>query len=93
MQNHSRHTFALILPALHAALCIALGVGALEFEGSWGVFLVFLIDFPFSILLTPLFAVANNLLVLGIFGTGWWYLVSRVVLYLVGRRRPKAQGV
>jgi hypothetical protein len=76
---------ALILPAFHLSLCVAIGTGLLRFEGSWGGFLIFLIDLPFSILLLPLFAVADNVLVLAIFGTGWWYLVSRFILYLSGR--------
>jgi hypothetical protein len=83
---------ALVLPAFHLSLCLAIGTGLLGFEGSWGGFLIFLIDLPFSMLLLPLLTVADNLLVFALFGTGWWYLVSRFILYLAGRIIQKHRG-
>jgi hypothetical protein len=54
-------------------------------EGSWGWFLIFLIDFPFSMALLPLLKIGDPLLVFGILGSAWWYLVSRVGIYYAGR--------
>jgi len=76
---------SLVLPALHVCLCVATKVGLLASEGSWAWFLVFLVDFPFSILLLPLLKIADPLLVFGILGTAWWYLISRVGLHVAGR--------
>jgi hypothetical protein len=72
---------SLVLPALHLCLCVATRVGMLAAEGSWAWFLVFLVDFPFSILLLPLLKIADPLLVFGLLGTAWWFLISRVGVY------------
>lgn len=73
------------LPALHACLCVATRGGLLPSEGSWGWFVIFLIDFPFSILLLPLQNIADPLLVFGILGSAWWYLISRLGIYCAKR--------
>jgi hypothetical protein len=72
---------SLVLPALHLCLCVATRVGLLTSEGSWVWFLVFLVDFPFSILLLPLLKIADPLLVFGLLGTAWWFLINRVGMY------------
>jgi hypothetical protein len=88
--NHeTQHVVSLVLPALHLALCAATKLGLLASEGSWGWFLVFLVDFPFSIALLPLLKIADPLLVFGILGTAWWYLISRFVIYCAGRFRRR----
>ena len=76
---------SLVLPALHLCLCVATRIGLLASEGSWAWFLVFLIDFPFSILLLPLLKIADPLLVFGLLGTTWWFLISRLGVYGVRR--------
>jgi hypothetical protein len=81
----THHTVSLVLPVLHVCLCVATKVGLLPSEGSWGWFLVFLIDFPFSVVLLPLLKIADPLLVFGVLGTAWWYLISRVGIYGAGR--------
>src|SRR5262245_7894850 len=76
---------SLVLPTLHVGLCLATKAGRLAFEGSWGWFLVFVVDFPLSILLLPFLKIADPLLVFGILGTAWWYLISRLGVYCAGR--------
>lgn len=85
MNLNTRHAVALVLPSLHLGLCVATKMGLLASEGSWGWFLVFLVDFPFSIALLPLVKIADPLLVFGVLGTAWWYLISRLAIYGVGR--------
>jgi hypothetical protein len=81
----THHVVSLVLPALHVCLCVATKVGLLASEGSWGWFLLFLVDFPFSIVLLPLLKIADPLLVFGILGTAWWYLISRFGIYCARR--------
>jgi len=81
-----RRAISLVLPALHVGLCLAAELGLLASEsGSWTWFLVFLVDFPFSIVLIPLLRIAPPLLVFGILGTAWWYSISRLGIYFAGR--------
>ena len=80
----TRHVVALALPVLHVSLCVGTAVGLLGSEGSWQWFMVFLVDFPFSIVLLPLLEIAHPLLVFGLLGTAWWYLLSRIGIYCAG---------
>jgi hypothetical protein len=75
----------LALPAAHLCLCLAVELGVYGAEGSWAWFLVFLVDFPFSILLLPAANRAGYLLVFGVAGTLWWYMLSRIGVYIVCR--------
>lgn len=86
------HVISLVLPTLHVCLCVATKVGLLASEGSWGWFLVFLVDFPFSIALLPLLKIADPLLVFGILGTAWWYVLSRFGIYCVRRLSEFRRG-
>jgi hypothetical protein len=79
------HPISVVLPALHVVVCVATEARLLASEGSWGWFLVFLIDFPFSLMLLPLLNPIDPLLVFGILGTAWWYLISRLGMYWAGR--------
>jgi hypothetical protein len=79
------HPTVVVLPVLHVVVCIATAARLLASEGSWGWFLVFLIDFPFSLMLLPLLKAADPLLVFGILGTAWWYLINRLGVYWAGR--------
>ena len=76
---------SLVLPACHLGLCLATRVGLLASEGSWAWFLVFVIDFPISVLLLPLLNITDPLLVFGLLGTAWWFLISKLALYAVKR--------
>lgn len=76
-----------VLPSLHLALCVSTAAGIMESEGSWAWFLVFLVDFPLSILLLPMLRIAHPLLVFGVVGTAWWYWIGRFAIYLFVRGR------
>lgn len=82
----SANRYQLFVPAivagLHLLLCIAIGTGIIRSEGSWSWFIVFFIDFPFSILLLPLQNWAGPLLAFGILGSAWWFAMTWSVLYL-----------
>jgi hypothetical protein len=73
----------LTLPGAHLCLCLAIGLGIYQAEGSWAWFLVFLADFPLSIVLLPAANRAGYLLVFGVAGTLWWYLLSRIGVYII----------
>jgi hypothetical protein len=75
----------LALPVAHLCLCLAVEFGVYRAEGSWAWFLVFLIDFPLSIVLLPVANKVGYLLVFGVAGTLWWYALSRVGVYVVYR--------
>jgi hypothetical protein len=75
----------LTLPAAHLCLCLAIEFGVYQAEGSWAWFLVFLTDFPLSILLLPFANRAGYLVVFGVAGTLWWYLLSRIGVYIMCR--------
>ena len=85
MSRSTSRVVYLIPAILHLFLCIATGAGAFHSEGSWAWFVVFLIDFPFSVLLLPALRIAPPLLVFGVLGTGWWYLITLVVVHCFGR--------
>ena len=64
-----------VLPAIHLALCVYIQLS--PSEGGWSWFPVFLVDLPFSILLMFVnYIVPSPLIVFGVLGTSWWYLIS-----------------
>lgn len=74
-----RHAISLVLPILHICLCVAVATGVFGSDGSWPWFLVFFVDFPFSILLLLLLNrlnIANPFAVFVLLGTAWWYLIT-----------------
>jgi len=82
---------SLPLPVTHLFLCVATQLT--PSDGSWGWFLLFLSDFPFSVLLLPLVNVAPPAIVFGLFGTLWWYSINRAgvaVVAAIRRRRARA---
>lgn len=88
---------SLVLPTLHLALCVATRAGWLTSEGSWGWFLVFLVDLPVSLLLLPLSKFADPLLLFGSVGTAWWFLVGNIFSHGIKRlaslRRKQPQTI
>lgn len=68
---------------IHAVFC--LGASLMQSEGSWGWFLVFLVDLPFSMLLLELAKNMPPLLLFGVFGSAWWYLITFLILKLTGK--------
>jgi hypothetical protein len=78
-----RHFAILVLPALHLGFCLFIQFA--NFEGSWGWFLAFLVDLPFSVLLLPLGKYLSGFVCFGVFGTLWWFFLSWLVARLVGK--------
>jgi hypothetical protein len=80
-----------ILPAIHLCICLATALGAFDNEwGSW--FVVFLIDFPASILGLFLANVLPQALAFVAVGTTWWYLLSIAVLRFLGSGWRQTHG-
>jgi hypothetical protein len=78
-----RSYFLFVLPFLHLCLCLATMVLLRNAEGSWMWFPMFIVDFPFSILLLFIGRICPYpLLVFGIGGTLWWYFVGVAVAFL-----------
>jgi hypothetical protein len=80
-----RFWLSFAVAAVHLCVCVATRIRLLESEGSWAWFPVFLVDFPFSILLLPLLKIADPLLVFGLLGSAWWFLISRLGVYALRR--------
>jgi len=75
----------LLLPALHLAFCFF--VAYAHFEGSWGWFLVFVVDLPCSILwLGSEQMLGSPLMTFGTFGTLWWLALSLFFIWSVRRK-------
>ena len=91
-RSNAHRWAALVFPGIHLLTCAAAQLGLFGSEGSWGWFPVFVVDFPFSILLLPALKVAPPLLVFGIVGTAWWYLINWAIVYCVRRLSGKARG-
>jgi hypothetical protein len=91
MKKHSPLVF--ILPVLHLCLVVAIATELLEFEGSWGWFLVYLIDLPFSILLLFLGHYAGPEILFGVLGTLWWYFLSMWASSLIDNLQNRLRSV
>ena len=74
-----------VLPAIYLGLCIAVALQIVPAEGSWGWLLPFPAAFPFSIVLLPLTKALPPLLTFGIFGTLWWFLISKMIAAAISR--------
>jgi hypothetical protein len=85
--THSNRIAPIIVALLHLCVCTAAAVGAFGREGSWQWFPVFLIDFPFSIVLMPLVNRLPPLAVFAVFGTIWWFALVSCLLYVARRLR------
>ena len=73
------------LAFLHTLLCVATQMRWIESEGSWGWFLVFLIDFPFSIIILPVQQVLPPMIAFGVLGAVWWFFVGWLVMKIAQR--------
>jgi hypothetical protein len=75
--NIQKKSFLQPIPAvvalIHFVICLAIAVG--QAEGSWGWFVAFLLDLPFSILLLYLPQAVPPFISFGILGTAWWYFL------------------
>jgi hypothetical protein len=85
--SQSHRTAPVVVALLHLSVCVAAAVGAFGREGSWQWFPVFLVDFPFSIVLMPLVNRLPPLAVFGVFGTIWWFALVSFLLYVARRLR------
>jgi hypothetical protein len=73
-----------ILSALHLAAVLA--VYQQHFEGSWGGFLLFLLDLPVS-LLSFLPIGWNQWFFFGVIGSLWWFAIGIMIGRFAGFRR------
>jgi hypothetical protein len=84
-----RWALVLPLPVLHLCLCLTIAFGLLNsgastHAGGWNWFALFLLDFPFSILLARIAINLNHeALVFTVGGTLWWLLISLVLAWIV----------
>ena len=72
--------FPVVMAALHLALCLA--AATWQSEGSWRWFPVFLVDFPVSIAFLPLGQFFPPLVVFGVLGTVYWFVLAAGVVYI-----------
>jgi hypothetical protein len=72
-----------ILFATHLALVF--GILEQHFEGSWGGFLLFLLDFPVS-LLSFLPVGWASWFFFGVIGSLWWYVIGIVAVRSIKRK-------
>lgn len=73
-----------VLAAVH--LAVVLGVYKQHFEGSWGGFVLFLLDFPVS-LLSFLPIGWNQWIFFGVIGSLWWFAIGIIIRRYAGHRR------
>jgi hypothetical protein len=71
-----------LLPLLHLCACLTIAIVNSDW---WGI--MFVVDLPISVLITPLFWYIRPMLAFGIVGTVWWYLLSRLIVRLIVRQR------
>jgi len=84
MFKHKLHPLYFVAPSAHFGLCTAIALGWNSGEGGWTWFPLFLVDFPFSILLLPLLNISKQpYIVFGILGTLWWYFASIIIGWIV----------
>jgi len=90
-----QHTLVYVLPFLHLCACAILIGTQVEEAGQY----LLLIDFPASVLILLISSYTGHLFaVFVIFGTLWWYLVSRaaaIIFRAVGAiqsRKPSARS-
>jgi hypothetical protein len=74
--------------ALHFMCCLFLQ--AQPSEGSWQWFPAFLADFPASIAFLALPISAHPLLVFGLLGSLWWFVLMYTITYALLRLRRLA---
>lgn len=91
MKKHSSLVF--ILPLLHLCLVVVIASDVMQFEGSWGWFLVYLVDLPFSILLLFLGPYVGPEILFGVLGTLWWYFLSVWASLLIDNLRNRLRSV
>jgi hypothetical protein len=73
-----------LLPSLHFVSCLIIGLTGSD--AAWGY--MFLIDIPMSvIILSVAYSFNHPLLLFGILGTLWWYLLSRAAEMVIRRSR------
>ena len=78
-----RPYFLSVLPLLHLCLCSAIALGFNKAVGGWTWFPVFLVDFPFSILLLPVLkSVSHPFIVFAIGGCLWWYFIAVLAAFI-----------
>ena len=76
-----------LLPVAHLCACVAI---AIVNSDLWGI--MFAVDLPISVLITPLFWYMPPMLAFGILGTLWWYALSVLIIRLKLREERKSKA-
>jgi pilus assembly protein TadC len=78
------------LPVLHFCACVVIAFSKLESGWEYMIY----VDFPFSVLMVALlFRSIPPLISVGLFGSLWWYLLSRYAEILFSRYRQRRKRV
>jgi hypothetical protein len=86
MINRPRiNRLGLILLAVH--LAVVFWINMQNFEGSWGGFLIFLIDFPVSLLSFAFSGYVQFIYFMAVVGSIWWYAIGLTISTLIKRAR------
>jgi hypothetical protein len=84
MINRPRiNRLGIILLVVH--LVVIFWITMQEFEGSWGGFLIFLIDFPVSVLSFAFSGYVQFIYFMAVVGSMWWYLIGLAISTLIKR--------
>jgi hypothetical protein len=75
----------LALAAIHLILVFA--IYTQHFEGSWGGFFLFVIDFPFSLIILFLSKLLNGWIAFAILGSLWWYALGMFMIWAYRKLR------
>lgn len=75
------NTLSFVLLVVH--LGVVYWVYKENFEGSWGGFLLFVIDFPISLL--GFIPVWNEWFFFSVVGSLWWYWIGTVISSLIAK--------
>jgi hypothetical protein len=89
LQRVKRSPGVLVLPALHLCLCLAVALGLLPSSEWSNWFIVFLVDFPVSILFLMMDPIPP-IVSFGLLGTAWWYVLSATVFFVFRRALSSA---
>jgi hypothetical protein len=80
---------SLPLPVMHLALCVVTQL--VRHTETWPWLLPYAVDLPLSLVLVPLSDRIPPLVVFGVLGTAWWYVINRVAVAVavrVAERKP-----
>jgi hypothetical protein len=83
----------LVLPVLYIGLALAVQVGLIEAEGSWGWFIVFLAGLPASLVGMLAAYVVGPFFGFALLGGAQWYLISKALFDTIEEvRKPRSRA-